>query len=148
MMKERAMAFLIGLIMIFSVIGFAFSSAVFFFSSGKKPLPEIPTIVTKKLKPDEILVVLQTGKVLIEDFYPENCSKCLERNAELEKFANSFDGFVVLEKVVANETLLQMIGAGGEIIDLSNKEINRTVLLDNFCKIAMLQPQECLLKEI
>lgn len=145
-MKERAMAVFIGLIMVFSIAGFAIESAMH--SVNRNTLPEIPTIVTKRLSQDEIVSVLRSGRVLIENFYPENCSECLERNTELEAFANQLDGFVVLESVKSNETVLQMIGMDGKILNLSDKEINQSYLLDTFCKIAIAQPQECLLREI
>ena len=145
MMKERLMAIFIGLIMVFSIAGFAFNSVVHYQGPS---VPEIPTVVTKKLNPQEILMVLRSGRVLIENVYTENCSECLERNAVLESFAHQFDGFVVLENVKGNKTVLQMIGRNGEIRDLTSKKINQSYLMDVFCDMAIAQPKECLLREI
>jgi len=145
MARERAMAIFIGLIMIFSVGGFALSYAG---RNVNPPRNTIPTIVERELNPEEVVSVLRSGRVLIENFYTENCSGCVERNAVLENFANSLDGFVVLEEVKANETKLQMIGTGGKIVSLENESITEDNLMDIFCDIAIAQPNECLLREI
>lgn len=145
MAKERAMAIFIGLIMIASVGGFALSYAG---RNVNPPQNLIPTIVDRELSPEEVVLVLQSGRVLIENFYLGNCTECIVNNIVLETFANKFDGFVVLEEVVANETKLQMIGMGGKIISLKNETISESNLMDIFCDNAIAQPNECLLREI
>jgi len=141
---ERFMAIFIGLIMIGAVAGFALVNTM---PAGPQ-VPEIPNIVRRSLTTDEVLFILRSGRVLIEDFYTIDCEDCFEKNVVLESFANKFKDFVVLEEVVVNqtnETMLQMIGAGGAIMDLENKTIDEGNLLEVFCDIAIAQPIECLI---
>jgi len=145
MAKERLMAIFIGLIMILSVGGFAVSYAG---RTITPPKNTIPNVVERELNPEEVVSVLRSGRVLIEDFYTKNCTICTENNAVLESFADKFKDFVVLEKVVANETTVQMIGVGGKIVKLGNENITKENLMDIFCDIAITQPNECLLREI
>ncbi len=142
---ERFMAIFIGVIMLGSVAGFALMSVNM--PTGNDA-PEIPVVVDRALTTDEILYVLRSGRVLIEDFYTTDFPNYLERNMLLESFAGRFSDFVVLERVMVNqtnETMLQMIGSGGRIVKLENTTINDSSLLDVFCGIAMAQPMECLL---
>lgn len=143
---ERFMAIFIGVIMLSSVIGFALMSTI----DPQQDAPEIPSIVNKELSTDEIIYILRSGRVLIENFYTVDCAGCLEKKMELESFVNSFRDFIVLENVVVNQTnesRLQMIGSGGSILKLENITINQKNLMDNFCSVAIAQPMECLLKD-
>lgn len=141
---ERFMAIFIGVIMIGSVAGFALIQTI----PGGPQTPEIPAVVRQPLTTDDILFILRSGKVLIEDFYTEDCGDCFEKNVMLESFANRFKEFVVLEEIVVNQTnqtMLQMIGAGGRIVKLDNVTIDDEILLKKFCEVAIAQPIECLL---
>jgi thiol-disulfide isomerase/thioredoxin len=142
--SERFMAIFIGVIMLGSVAGFAIISS----TPPNPQAPEIPSVVKRQLTTDETLFILRNGKVLIEDFYTEDCSDCFEKNVVLESFANRFRDFIVLEEVVVNQTnqtMLQMIGANGKIVSLENISIEENSLLDVFCEVAIAQPIECLL---
>jgi thiol-disulfide isomerase/thioredoxin len=141
---ERFMAIFIGLIMIGSVAGFALINTM---PTGPSA-PEIPNIIKRALTTDEQLFILRSGRVLVENFYAIDCGDCMDKNAELESFANSFGNFMVLEEVVTNQTeeiRLQMIGAGGKIVGLENMTISQDGLLEVFCTVAISQPIECLL---
>ncbi len=142
--KERMFAIVIGLLMVGSAAGYAFMSVV---PQGPN-IPQIDTIVNRELTVNEQIIVLRTGRVLIENFYAENCTYCMERNSVLEKFAKRLDGFVVLENVLGNETKLDMIGVNGKIIPINNESISDEELFDTFCSIALKQPKECLLREV
>ena len=142
---ERFMAIFIGVIMLGSVAGFAMMSINL---QPDSEVPEIPTIVNRQLTTDETIYILRTGKVVIENFYSIDCDDCLERNMVLEAFVNQFKDFVVLEKVVVNQTnqtMLQMIGSGGRILKLDNQTINESNILGLFCEVAIAQPIECLI---
>ena len=141
---ERFMAIFIGVIMLGSVIGFALMSTI----NPQQEAPEIPSIINNELSTDEVIYILKSGRVLIENFYTPDCVGCLNKKIELESFVNRFNGFTVLENVVVNqtnETRLQMIGIGGTILKLENTTINQNNLLEKFCSVAMSQPIECLL---
>lgn len=143
---ERFMAIFIGVIMLGSVIGFALMSTI----NPQQEAPEIPSIINNELSTDEVIYILRSGKVLIENFYTSDCVECLDKKIELESFVNRFKDFTVLENVVVNqtnETRLQMIGIGGTILKLENTTINQNNLLEKFCSVAMSQPIECLLKD-
>lgn len=143
---ERFMAIFIGVIMLGSVIGFALMSTI----NPQQEAPEIPSIINNELSTDEVIYILKSGKVLIENFYTSDCVECLDKKIELESFVNRFKDFTVLENVVVNqtnETRLQMIGIGGTILKLENTTINQNNLLENFCSVAMSQPIECLLED-
>ena len=141
--KERTMAIVIGLIMIFSMGGFALSSVVYL----QPPAEEVmPSIVNRALTPQEKIGILQTGRVLIEDFYAENCTECADLGIMLSSFVEAFKDYAVLEVVVANETEVKMIGTGGQIRDIP-LNVTQEGLMDIFCELAILQPTECLLRE-
>lgn len=144
MKSERFMAIFIGVIMLGSIVGFALLST----DPTGPQAPEIPNIVKRPLTTDETLFILRSGRVLIEDFYTLDCADCFEKNMILESFTNRFRDFIVLEEVVVNqtnETMLQMIGAGGKIVSLENITINENGLLEVFCSVAIAQPIECLI---
>jgi len=146
MARERAIAIFIGSIMILSAAGFALNSAI---NQGQDQNPgyNIPTIVTRQLTPEESIYVLQSGKVLIEFLYSENCTECQEKIANLEGFAQRMSEFAVLEEVKGNETSIQMIGIGGKIVDMTNQTLSDQNLMGTFCEIAIAQPAECLMGE-
>lgn len=144
MAKERIMAIIIGLIMVMSVAGFALNSAINQ-NTGQNPGFSIPTIVTRQLTTEETAYVLQSGRVLIEFLYAENCTECPDKMARLERFSQSMSEFLVLEEIPANETYLQIIGAGGRIEDIWNASMSDQGLMEKFCEIAILQPSECII---
>ncbi len=142
-MKERLMSLFIGAVMVLAVLGWAMMSMV---PQGDAPEFEIPTIMTEALTTEEVVYVLQkTGRVLIEYFYTPNCTECADELEMLEMFATQFDGFVVLEEVEGNLTRFDMIGMGGNIVNLENEEIDFDRLVEIFCDNAIAMPPECLL---
>jgi len=144
MEKERAMAIVIGLIMISSLLGYALNSSVI---NQEPPKMNIPTIVDRELSPQEVVYILRTGRVIIENFYPENCSDCLNRNTMLENFAERYSDYVVLVEVPGNLTRFQIIGSGGKITKL-NETIDQKELMKIFCQVAIGLPKECLFETI
>ncbi len=142
--KERIAAIVIGFIMIFSVAGFAFMN-VGRFSSDTAPA-EVPYIINRELTQDERRTVLLTGRVLIQDFHPSNCTECVEIDVTLQEFATRFQKFVVLEMAEKNDTKMQMIGRDGKIVDLLETNLTAEEMLPVFCDLAVAQPMECLLE--
>ncbi len=147
MAKERIMAIFIGLVMVMSAAGFALNSAINQQNRNTTPEFSIPTIVTKQLTTEETVYVLQSGRVLIEFLYAENCTECPGKISSLEGFANKMSEFVVLEEVPANDTSIQIIGSGGKIEDMGNMTLSEQNLMNTFCGIAIAQPPECLMGE-
>jgi len=146
MAKERIMAIFIGLIMVLSAAGFALNSAINQ-NPNQNPGFNIPVIVTRQLTTEETVYVLQNGRVLIEFLYSENCTECPDKITTLEGFAQKMNEFVVLEEAKANETSLQIIGAGGKIENIWNMTLSEQNLMSTFCDIAIAQPPECLMPE-
>jgi hypothetical protein len=146
MAKERIMAIFIGVVMVMSAAGFALNSAI---NQNQNQTPgfNIPTIVTRQLTTEETVYVLQNGRVLIEFLHADNCTECPDKIATLEAFAQKLNEFVVLEEVKANETSVQIIGAGGKIEDIGNMTLSEQNLMSTFCGIAIAQPPECLMPE-
>jgi len=142
--RERTAAIILGLIMIFSMVGFAGMSIITTERGGGQV---ISNVIERELSAEEKIFVLRTGRVLLESYYAENCTGCKEFNILGDTFANRFSEYVVFEKVKGNMTKLQMIGQGGEIKDLET-DISEEGLFDAFCNLAILQPKECLLKDI
>jgi len=147
--KERLMAIFIGGIMILSMAGFAMNSTVF--TNPQQSTIQIPHIVERPLKPEEVVYVLRTGRVLIRNYYHEE----KDYFNTLKNFADKFKDFLVLEsvKIDTNETeRFELIGMKGnrigEIKDLSNFSVTYTSLLNVFCEYAILQPKECILTTI
>jgi thiol:disulfide interchange protein len=152
-MKERAVAIFIGLIMVLSTIGFAVNrSAIFSNGEGQENPLSSANIIDRVLTPEEKIYVLRTGRVIIENFYTDNCSICKENKEVLESFVGKFKGYVLLENVLNNDTVyIKMIGRGGDIEkfeDAANLTVNEDMLMEKFCNLALLQPRECLLREI
>jgi len=143
--RERLFAIVIGILMMGSAAGYAFMSAP---PKNPEPTANIPTIVKRPLSIEEQVFILRSGRVLIENFYQENCSSCLERNSLLERFAKKLEGYVILESVTANETKLDMIGVNGRIVNIDENNLTEDHLLDVFCEIAGRIPKSCLLREI
>ena len=152
MHKEQVAAIVIGLIFVVSMAGFAFSGMNIF--PQQQPSINISNIVDRELTQGEKIYILQTGRVLIEDFYVQGCTPCEIDRATLEAFTQEFSEFVILEEVEVNSTnetsyvKLQMIGRTGLIEDLRDVEITRENLVDIFCDISLVQPRECLLMDI
>jgi len=146
MAKERLMAIIIGVVMVMSAAGFALNSAV---NQNFNTTPgfNIPTIVNRQLTTEETVYVLQNGKVVIEFLQADNCTDCAGKIPTLEAFAQKMSEFVVLEEAKANETSIQIIGAGGKIEDIGNMTLSEQNLMSTFCSIAIAQPQECLMGE-
>jgi hypothetical protein len=141
---KLAGSLLVLVIMVMSAVGFAMNSANL---STQPETDEIPNIIDYALSPQEQIQVLRTGMVLIENFYAENCTECIDRNIILNDFANRMQGFLVLENVKGNETRLGLIGNQGRIISLDDMEITDENLLDVFCENAIAQPRECLMTD-
>jgi hypothetical protein len=142
---SRAFAIVIGVLMVGSTAGYAFLNV----TPGQGPaVPEIPTIVDRPLTTEEQVFVLRTGRVLIENFYSENCTYCPDRTLTLNGFVGGLDGYVVLENVLANETRLEMIGVNGKIVPIEDESLDQDGLIDVFCEIAMKQPRQCLLMDL
>jgi thiol-disulfide isomerase/thioredoxin len=146
MAKERLMAIIIGVVMVMSAAGFALNSAV---NQNRNTTPgfNIPTIVDRQLTTQEIVYVLQNGKVVIEFLQADNCTDCSDKIPALEGFAQKMNEFVVLEEVKANETSIQIIGAGGKIENIGNMTLSEQNLMTTFCGVAIAQPPECLMPE-
>jgi len=145
--KERLYAIVLGFIMISSLVGFA-GIYMFVGDRGNDNQNNIDLISNRLLTPDEKLLLLRNGFVIIENIYDENCTDCLERNVDLEAFARKFQGFVAIEHVMTNQTLpvFQMIGSNGDIVELNSTDSE--YLTDIFCEISIRQPEECLLRMI
>jgi len=150
MVTEKLAAIVIGIIMLFSVAGFASFSLIGRIGDPQpqQQTPEIPNIVTRPLTGSEISYILQTGRVVLRDYYPSACAECLERNTELELFANQFSGFVVLEEVAGNQTRLEMIDSLGKVTELDPANITLEGLTDSFCRNSIVKPRECILRNI
>jgi len=142
--KERAAAIFIGLIMVMSLAGFAAMNVVIPAGDGGQTMP---SVVDRELSPEEKIFVLRTGRVLLENYYAENCTGCVEFNVMAEVFVSRFPDYMIFEKVKGNETKLQMIGQGGEIRELEHP-VTEDELFGVFCELAILQPKECLLREL
>ncbi len=141
---KSAVAIFTLLIMVLSAAGFAMNSASF----GEAPkTPDIPTIVREPLNTEQQIQILRSGRVLIEHFYQENCTDCVDKNAQLELFASRLEGYVVVNEVVGNDSRLDMIGAGGKITDLREHALDYESLIGTFCDVAIAQPRACILRE-
>lgn len=141
---KLAGSLLVLVIMVMSAVGFAMNSANL---SNQPETDDIPSIISYELSPQEQIQVLRTGRVLIENFYAENCTECADRNIVLNGFAARMQGFMVLENVLGNETRLGLIGNQGRIISLDGIEITDENLLSVFCENAIAQPRECLMMD-
>lgn len=141
-MKERFIAIFMGLLMLLSVAGYAIINVY------KAPVKEesINPIIKRVLTPEEKIGILRSGKIIIENFYTKNCTECIDRNNLLESFVVQFKDYIIMEEVLMNQTSLKIIGKGGKIKNIKN--VTEENLMDVFCEMAILQPKECLLREM
>ena len=152
--KQRAFALLVGLLMIFSVAGYA-QFSVNFTGAATRQQPEqqaIPLIVDRPLTGQEISQILGSGRVVIESVYNKGCGDCRLKDLEARNFATRYQGFVILESVQTDVgegfEKFQMVGRGGQIIDLEKEEISQDRLLDLFGTLSLLTPRELIAREI
>lgn len=150
--KSKVMALIIGVLMIGSVAGFAGLSLVGRSSYSQQTItantdtgPSVPNIVYRELDSTEILYVLQTGRVLMQYIYEEGCVECLDDKQILENVANQLPNFIVLQAITGEETSFTLIGINGAIVDYQD-DITEDGVIDTFCNIAPVRPQECLLR--
>lgn len=141
--KQTAMGLFIAFIMLFAMVGYSF----YFHGEGGSNTPQIPHIINRSLAPEEKILALRMGRVLVEDFYSPGSQESLEKKAMLEGFAERLKDFMVLEtvEVPSNETKIWMIGRTGDVVDIAN--ITQNGFMAEFCLNAILQPKECLLEE-
>jgi len=146
MLSQRLFAIVVGILMLTSVASFALSSL---YRMPSKEEVKIPAIIEKPLAPEERVQILQSGKVLIEYLYPEGCDDCSAKKDTYAKFMDKFKDYAVLEiaEVPENQTLDRIIGAYGDTEELKDI-VTEDRLLEVFCKLAIVQPKECLLMEI
>ena len=136
MKRERWAALVLGLLMIGSILGFASMSVRF---SPKKT--ETGPVIDRMLSPEEKAAILRTGKVLIEYGYQQKGTKA----GLYLSFVQKYPQFAVLEIFPSNQTIDQLIGNQGRIIDLHNVT-QESELFRIFCDNAVLKPKECLLE--
>jgi thiol-disulfide isomerase/thioredoxin len=141
---KPAAAILIMVIMVLSVAGFAFNSSNF---QSEPEEVQIPNVIREQISTQDQIYILRAGKVLIEHFYTEGCTDCLEKNAKLEEFVGRLEGYLVINEVEGNETRLDMIGSGGMIVNLENSSLEYGDLIGPFCEVAIAQPRACLVRE-
>ena len=143
-MKPAFVIFIL-LIMLLSVAGFAFNSSSF--QNQPSQQMEIPTVIREPISTQDQVYILRSGQVLIEHLYFENCTDCFEKNSQLEEFVSRLEGYVVLNEVAGNESRLDMIGAGGQIVNLEGVSLDYQSLLEEYCPVAISQPRACLVME-
>ncbi|MFH1445487.1 MAG: hypothetical protein ABIF08_03335 [Nanoarchaeota archaeon] len=146
MMKERIGAIIVGLIMLFSVMGFALSSSVV---NNPEPEQGIEPIIKGELTSSDVLFILQNGKTIYRYYYA-NDQKSLDDKITLEIFVNSIKDYVVLNEIESNETSLEIVAVvnqEGKIISY-NGEINNQDLFLKLCEVAAMKPKECFMYDI
>lgn len=150
MMKERAMAIFIGLLMIFSVAGFAIMGINFGGGNSGQQV-QTPSVVDRALTRDEFRSVLMSGKTIIQNHYIVGCTDCDATSSLLAGFAQQMEGFIVLEQFgvqFQNETRLQVVSSDGKITELNSSALSQESLLDTICSVSYVQPKQCLLRGI
>ena len=144
--SQMIFTIVVGLMMITWAVSLALSYNI---NTGtQQQTMKIETVYDKPLTAKEKLTILRSGRVIIE-FYHNGSQGDLDRKAAYENFAARFNGIVVLEAVEVekeNQTIDRMINPQGEIIPLDNVTSDR--LIDFFCDTSIVQPKECLLRDI
>jgi len=148
---KPAAAIFILVMMVMSVVAYAMAGANI---SPATDAPTIPTVIREPLSTESEMQILRTGRVLIQHFYTEDCTDCLEKNVLLESFAARMEGYVVINEVLAVDSKLEMIGwdqtdpTRGKIIDISNNSLEYDDMIGQFCDVAIMQPRVCLLRDV
>ncbi|MBU0530323.1 MAG: hypothetical protein ABIH52_00805 [Candidatus Aenigmatarchaeota archaeon] len=146
--RNKIMAAIIGIVMLASMAGFAGLQLMGRSSQeiGDDQTVQIPTVVYRDLDRGEVLYILQNGMVLMQYIYEEDCESCLEDKQLLENVANRYQGYMVLQAVVGNDTSLRMTGIGGSVTEIED-DVTEELITDKFCTISPVKPRECLLRE-
>jgi hypothetical protein len=134
----------VAVMMVTWAIGMALSYSIKTTPQGMK----IENVYDRLLTGSEKITILRTGRVLIEYLYVTG-PETIQRRAMYENFVARFSDFAVLEAVSItqeNETLDQMIAPDGDVIPMDN--VTASNLVDVFCQNSVVQPRECLLRNV
>ena len=143
--KQVIFTIIVGVMMVTWAAGIALSSNL------QLSTPQgfrIESVYTRPLTSQEKITILRYGRVLIEYMHTGG-NESTEKRATYENFVARFKDFAVLEVVEiseANQTLDQFISPTGDIVPLEN--VSASELIDVFCEKSLMQPKECLLRNI
>ncbi|MFH0956648.1 MAG: hypothetical protein V1813_02175 [Candidatus Aenigmatarchaeota archaeon] len=142
--RKFVFSLFVAVMMVTWAIGMAVSYNIKTTPQGVK----IEKVYDRLLTGTEKITILKSGYVLIEYLYVMN-PETLDRKAMYENFAARFSDVVVLEAVAisaGNQTMDQMIAPDGDVIPLDN--VTASNLVDVFCDNSVVQPRECILRNI
>lgn len=146
--KMRLMALFIIAVMLVSTAGFAIISQPAS-APTQQPGPQqtLQPVVYRELSGQEVLAILQAGRMIIRHYSPATCEPCKADTAELEQFARAYSTFLFVQEVNREQAALEIIGFDGKIENIS-RSISQASLLDLLCEKGGLKPKECVLREI
>ena len=143
--RQFVFTLVVGVMMITWAMGLALSYNIKTTPTGMN----IENVYDRLLTGTEKVTILRSGRVLIEYLYTTG-PDTPDRKALYENFVARFSDYTVLELVevsAANQTMDQMIVPSGDVLPLGN--ITTTdALVDLFCDKTLVQPRECLLRDI
>jgi hypothetical protein len=145
MNRKTIFSLFVAVIMITSAIGMVMSYNI---NVTKDKQTQIKSVYEELLTPQQEISILRSGMSLIV-FLHTGDDDSLQKKALYENFAARLNGFIVLEVVdvgQANQTRDEMIVPSGDVIPLQN--VTEESLMDTFCRNSLLQPRECILRNV
>jgi hypothetical protein len=142
--RKFVFSLFVAVMMVTWAVGLALSYNIKTTSSGMK----IEKVYDRLLDAKEKITILKSGYVLIEYLYIADPTG-LDKKAMYENFAARFSGIIVLEEVAIseeNQTMDQMIAPDGDVVPLDN--VTSSTIFSVFCDNSVVQPRECLLRNV
>jgi len=145
MNRKTIFSLFVAVIMITSAIGMVMNYNKYFTPTDNV---QIKSVYEELLTPQQEISILRSGMSLIV-FLHTGDEDGLQKKALYENFVARLKGFIVLEVVdvgQSNQTRDDMIVPSGDVIPLQN--VTEEGLMDVFCRNSLLQPRECILRNV
>ena len=142
--KQVVFTIVVGIMMVTWAMGMALSYNI---KTGGQQV-QIENVYREPITGQEKVGILRAGYVIIEYQYIPG-EESLDLIPIYESFASRFSDFSVLIEIEVqnqNETINQMLSPNGDVIPLEN--VTESNLVDIFCDNTLVQPRECLLRNI
>ena len=144
--KTKYIGLLLIFVMFFSSIAFGVLNSITN-QAESQPTPSKQTTIerhTKRLLTDqEKAALLQQGVTIFEFLQSKDCAKCADYRPLIESFSTRFNDILLVD-AESTSTAIQFTGK----ITKQVENVTEKNLLDAYCEASVLQPKECILKNI
>lgn len=145
--KTKYVGLLLIFVMFFSSIAFGVLNSIAS-QPESQPTPsgkevQIERHTKRLLTEQEKAGLLQQGATILEFLQGKDCLKCADYRPLIEGFSTKFNDIVLVD-AESTATLIQFTGKTTKQVE----NVTEKSLLDAYCEASILQPKECILKNI